>query len=245
MKNHTILFAILALTGLLSFPALAALEPSYQSGKTRAVVPWYGKVDAESLKADLDFVAGMRPHHAGALTMSEEYLNDKDASSALLKQLARGIIHNQKFEISMLDTVEEFANKALAEGKSAMRRIATKGLAQQQRFYRAPIPGPWAAGSESRAVSVADVKFSKAMIIHHQGALDMCNDYLADPRVRNGYLKRMCLDILVDQSQEIAFMESIIGDYHGDAAAITIDPSMIHGMEGMKHAGHGAAHTKH
>ena len=45
----------------------------------------------------------MRPHHAGALTMSQDYLQDPASSSPLLHQLARAIIINQKLEVLLLD----------------------------------------------------------------------------------------------------------------------------------------------
>jgi uncharacterized protein (DUF305 family) len=216
-------------------PAMAAVEPNYTHHEPRAVTPWYGTPNAQERQADLDFITGMRPHHAGALTMSEEYLNDPQAANDSLKQLARGIIRNQEFEIGMLDTVQK--NLADASGKS-MQQIATKGLAQRQKFTRSPMPGPLDAWAGSKEISERDVQFAKAMIIHHQAALDMAHEYLRSPQGQNGYLEKMCLDILVDQSQEIAFMQAVIDDYPGDAALVKIDDSMIHGMDHMQHAKH-------
>ncbi len=79
------------------------------------------------------------------------------------------------------------------------------------------------------------VRFAKAMIIHHEGALDMANAYLADPDANNGYLKLMSLDILRDQRMEIDLMKSIIGKYAGNPDDVKIDPSMVHGMDHMMH----------
>lgn len=213
------------------FPAQAAVEGGYDPEKPRAVTPWYGGTDAASRTADLDFIKGMRPHHAGALTMSAQYLGDRKASNASLKQLARGIIRNQEFEILMLDTVE----RHISRSKGAYEQIATGSLAQRHKFQRAPMPGFLDALAQPRAVTARDVQFAKAMIIHHQGALDMAQAYLEDPAAHNGYLRLMCLDILTDQKQEIAFMEKTIAAYPGDAGKIRVDSSMIHGMEGMKH----------
>jgi uncharacterized protein (DUF305 family) len=116
-----------------------------------------------------------------------------------------------------------------------MQQIATDGLSQNQRFFRAPMPGPLDKWADRNPVSAEDVRFAKAMIVHHQGALDMANAYLQNPDTDNGYLERMCLDILLDQQQEIDFMHSVIAQYPGDADAIKIDPTMVHGMEGMHH----------
>lgn len=238
MKKILPFFAVLLLT---QAPALAAVEPSYDPGKPLAVTPWYGMAGPAQIAADQNFVTGMRPHHAGALTMSESYLADPGASNARLKQLARGIIHNQRFEIAMLDTVQHHLHASTDD--MTRQRIATGNLSQAKRFYRAPMPGPLDAWAGPRDVSRRDVEFAKAMIIHHQGALDMARDYLNNPDAKNNYLELMCLDILLDQAQEIALMQSIIDAYPGNPDDIKIDPSMIHGMDGMNHGGgHDSAH---
>lgn len=221
----------------LCYPAAAEslVEPSY-THDPRTATPWYIPVSPEKRDKDLAFIAGMRPHHAGALTMSEEYLSNSQASNSMLKQLAKGIIHNQKFEISMLDRVGSYLKELdFSAGSSSMKQVAAKGLSLEQRFFRAPMPGflDWFAGDDK--TSVADVKFAKAMIVHHEAALVMCQDYLDNPDAHNGYLSRMCLDIAVDQAQEIAFMHEQMNKYDGDVAQVAVDPSMIHGMDHMTH----------
>lgn len=220
--------------------AFAAVEPDYDPSKPPVTTPWFGKVGALERDTDLRFIEGMRPHHAGALTMSQAYLNNADASDPRLKKLAKGIIHNQTFEIGMLDVVEGFMKPHIpANGAAEWRQIATQGLAQKQKFIRAPLPALWGGG----VVSIEDVRFAKAMIIHHEGALTMCDDYLSNQNARNKYLRLLCVDIKKDQKLDIDFMRSVIADYTGDPDLIKIDPSMIHGMEGMAH-GHAAAHEK-
>jgi len=96
-----------------------------------------------------------------------------------------------------------------------------------------------APGLES---SERDVKLAKEMMIHHQAALDMARDYNADPQATNLILRRLNLDIIVDQSYEIGFFQQIVDRFPGDPAAVEID-DMIPGMEDMDHgAGHGARH---
>lgn len=58
------------------------------------------------MAADRDYVRGMRPHHAGAVTMARDYLADPEARSPVLRQLAPAIVANQAFEITLLDMVE-------------------------------------------------------------------------------------------------------------------------------------------
>ena len=236
----TILTLMLLGAAFIPFSAQAAVEPDYTPDKPPVLKPWYGNVGAAQRKADLDFIAGMRPHHAGALTMSEEYLKSSGASDPRLKKLAKGIIHNQTFEIGMLDTVEGFMKPEAPHHGSEWRQVAAQGLAQKQRFIRAPLPVLWGGGP----VSAEDVRFAKAMIVHHEGALTMCNDYLSDPAADNKYLRLLCVDILKDLKLDISFMKSVIADYPGNPDDIKIDPSMIHGMEGMAHGAHGSHGAK-
>jgi uncharacterized protein (DUF305 family) len=119
----------------------------------------------------------------------------------------------------------------------ALQPMATEGVAQRQGFMRAPIPGVLDAVGP---VSVRDVQFAKAMTVHHQAALDMARAYQADPAARNGFLALLNVDIVTDQSQEIALMRAVTAAYAGDAAAIPVEPGMVHGMEGMQHR-HSAA----
>lgn len=224
------------------YAAASVVEPDYDPSKPPVLTPWFGNVGAAERKADLDFIAGMRPHHAGALTMSEEYLKSEGSSDPRLKALAKGIIHNQEFELGMLDMVEEYMKPEAPHHGTEWRKIADKGLAQKQRFIRAPLPVTWGGGT----VSTEDVRFAKAMIVHHEGALTMCNDYNANPAAKNKYLRLMCVDVLRDQKLDIDFMNKVISDYPGNPDDVKIDPSMIHGMEGMSHGGHGASsHAGH
>lgn len=233
MKKLTIFCLGLA---LYTVPAFAAVEPNYDPSKPPVTTPWFAKQSAPERQADLDFIKGMRPHHEGALTMSEEYLKSPQASSTPLKRLAKGIIHNQKFEIGMLNRVDELARGPLDEGKR--RQIAEQGLAQKQRFTRAPMP-PSSKGDAP--VTARDVQFAKAMIVHHEGALHMAQAYLDNPDANNKYLRLLCLDILLDQKQEIGFMNAVIARYPGNPADVKIDASMVHGMDGMHHPAPGEA----
>lgn len=225
-------------------PALAQVEGSYTHEHDRVSTPWYIANTAQSQAADLAFIEHMRPHHAGALSMSIEYLADPNAQNARLQQLARGIMHNQEFEIAVMDMIEGYQQGARADG--SIEQVAEKDMAQKLVFWRAPMPGPLDRFYGDAGVSARDVQFAKAMIIHHEGALVMARDYLDGPS-RNGYLRLLCLDILRDQANEIAYMHSIIDLYDGDADAVEISADMIHGMEGMEHMlpGYEGGHAHH
>ena len=74
---------------LAAAPALAAVEENYASGEPPITTTWFAPVSDAAQRADREYIAGMRPHHAGALSMSREYLADPGRSSPLLQALAR------------------------------------------------------------------------------------------------------------------------------------------------------------
>jgi uncharacterized protein (DUF305 family) len=232
-----------AATLALAAPSMAAIEEGYQPGGAPVPTTWYEPASPAALKADRDYVAGMRPHHAGALTMAREYLADPQASSPMLKALAVAIIHNQSFEIGLLDEVSRNLDRPpivlnLGLARIALQPSATEGLGQLQKFQRSPIPGAAAALADPGApVTARDVQFARAMTVHHQAALETARAYHANPDARNGFLGLMNVDIVTDQSQEIALMRRVIATYPGDPDAVQVDASMIHGMEGMRHGG--------
>jgi uncharacterized protein (DUF305 family) len=236
-RTSTLLAATLA-AAIGATPAFAAIEDGYQPSDAAITSTWFALRSDAAQKADRDYVAGMMPHHAGALSMSRDYLADSGRSSPLLQALARAIVTNQSFEIGVLDAVAKNLDAApmrLPFG-IVLQPVATEGLTQSQRFIRAPVPS--SAGYSVGPVSARDVLFAKAMVIHHDAAVRMAQAYHADPAAKNGFLGLMNVDIVTDQTQEIALMERVVAAYPGDAAALVPDASMVHGMEGMSHAGH-------
>ena len=218
---------------LSALPARAAIEEGYVPGGAPVPSTWYGPADAAAAEADRAYIRGMRPHHAGALTMARDYLADPEARSPALRRLAEAIIRNQAFEIGLLDDVARNLDRPpLRLGGLALQPMATEGVAQRDGFMRSPIPGLLDAAGP---VTARDVQFAKAMSAHHQAALDMARAYQANPAARNGFLALMNVDIVTDQSQEIALMRAVTASYAGDAAAVPVDLGMIHGMEGMGH----------
>ena len=233
------LTAALALMLAAPLPAAAMLEGDFERGTGPALTTWYRLADPAAMRADQGYVAGMRPHHAGALTMSQDYLADPASSSPLLRQLARAIIINQQFEVLLLDEGDANLSRPPVVLPFGLRLqpMATEGVAQARLFRHEPIPG-LESGYAMGPVSERDVQFAKAMTIHHQGALDMARGYHANPDARNGFLGLFNVDVITDQATEIALMGRVVASYPGDADAVRVDPSMIHGMEGM--AGHGS-----
>jgi uncharacterized protein (DUF305 family) len=210
-------------------------------------------VDPAIVRADLEYVAGMVPHHEGALTMSNEYLDDPRGTNPILRELAHAIIANQRFEIALLEQVRRRVEKEpqtladLGFTRVARRELGIDGLEHAWKFVKRRPPGfldvALAPDLES---SERDVKFSREMMLHHQMAIDMARSYNAGPNATNLILKRLNFDIMVDQANEIALLQQIVDRFPGDPNAVAIDESIpgmdmpMHDSEGMGRDGHGA-----
>jgi uncharacterized protein (DUF305 family) len=201
-----------------------------------------------TVRADLEYVAGMVPHHAGALTMSTAYLEDPRGTNPVLRELAHAIIANQRFEIALLEEVRRRAQKPpetiadLGVARLARRELGIDGLEHQRKFVKRRPPGfldlALAPGLEA---SERDVKFSREMMLHHQMAIDMARAYNADPAATNLILKRLNFDIMVDQANEMALLQQIVDRFPGDPNAVQIDES-IPGMDMPMRHGEGMGH---
>jgi uncharacterized protein (DUF305 family) len=220
------------------------------------VLPSGESVDPTIVRTDLDYAAAMKRHHEGAVTMSTDYLEDARGTNPILRKLARAIIANQRFEIAVLDVVRQHVEKGpetvadLGAVSVVRREIGVDGLEHQWKFVKRRPPGlldlALAPGLEP---SERDVKFSKEMMLHHQMALDMARAYNADPNATNLILKRLNLDIIVDQPNEIGFLQQIVERFPGDPDAVEIDRSipgmdmpMDHGGDSMGGMDHGTQH---
>ena len=198
-------------------------------------------IDPEVMRADLEYAAGMRQHHQGAVTMSQAYLEDPQGTNPVLRKMARGIIHNQRFEIALLDVVQRHAAAEpetvldLGFARVVRRSTGEDGLEHEWGVLKREPPSALdLAGAP--ASSERDVKFAKEMMIHHQAAVDMAQEYNANPQATNLVLKRLNLDIVVDQSYEIGFLQQIVDRFPGDPDTVEIS-DQIPGMEGMDHGG--------
>jgi uncharacterized protein (DUF305 family) len=202
-------------------------------------------LDPRTIRADLDYAAGMQQHHEGAVTMSSDYLEDPQGTNPVLRKMARGIIANQRFEIALLEVVQR---QVAAEPQTILdlgfarivrRQAGVDGLEHEWGVLKRDPPGALdLALAPGLASSERDVKFAKEMMIHHQAAVDMARRYNADPEARNLILKRLNRDIVVDQAYEIGFLQQIVARFPGDPDAVGI-ADQIPGMEGMDHgAGH-------
>ena len=140
---------------------------------------------------EIMFAQGMIPHHQQAIDMSNMAL--KNGASAEIKKLAKGIISAQRKEISQL-------KYWLTATKSSMTMDHDMGM-----------DGMLSKGDLAALKKLKGSKFNsaflKAMIAHHEGALEMV-DLLDD--TENMEAKKIAADILKGQSAEITFMKKLL-----------------------------------
>jgi uncharacterized protein (DUF305 family) len=140
---------------------------------------------------EIMFAQGMIPHHQQAIDMSNMAL--KNSASPEVKKLAKEIIAAQGKEIVQL-------KYWLTATKSSMTMDHDMGMGGML--------------SKSDLIALKKLKgvkfdsaFLKAMIAHHEGALDMVS--MLD-RTKNSEAKKIAIDIRAGQSAEITLMKKLL-----------------------------------
>lgn len=160
-----------------------------------ATAPVTASSHANSLKNlgmnEIMFAQGMIPHHQQAIDMSNMAL--KNGTSAEVKKLAKGIISTQQKEISQL-------KYWLTATKSSMTMDHDMGM-------NGMLSKSDLAALKKLKGSKFNTAFLKAMIAHHEGALQMV-DLLNG--TKNVEAKMIAADITKGQSAEITFMKKLL-----------------------------------
>ena len=141
--------------------------------------------------SEIMFAQGMIPHHQQAIDMSNMAL--KNGASSEVKKLAKGIISAQKKEISQL----KYWLKATNSSMTMDHDMGMNGMLSMNDLN---------ALKKLRG-SKFDAAFLKAMIAHHEGALEMVS--MLD-RTKNSEAKKIAMDIRAGQSEEITLMKKLL-----------------------------------
>jgi uncharacterized protein (DUF305 family) len=197
-------------------------------------------------RADRDYALMMARHHKGAVDMARLYLADPRGTNPILSRLAAAIIHNQRFEISVLEIVRQDVERGprptLAAGGSEffVLRRGRHGLEHDWHFIKDAPPGAldvWL--TRGMTVSDFDVQFARPMIEHHAAALTMVAEYNRNPDGGNAVIGAMNYDIAVDQKAEIDLLRRVLARYPGNLAAVPDHFPMMDvmqlSMSGMPH----------
>ncbi|MFO0388722.1 MAG: DUF305 domain-containing protein [Alphaproteobacteria bacterium] len=142
--------------------------------------------------ADVDFAAGMMPHHQGAVDMvSVLHKYGKDAE---LRDLGNRIVTWQNAEIGIM-------KRWLAANQGVAGCADAKSTSQ----YKEAMDAMHKAMDISYTGD-ADVDFVNGMIPHHQGAIDMA--WILIEHGRDPELRKISYDVIRSQEQEIKLMKN-------------------------------------
>jgi uncharacterized protein (DUF305 family) len=148
-------------------------------------------VEGDGNEADVAFVAGMIPHHQGAIEMAA--LVEDRTERPELRDLADGIVEVQAAEVETLQGMLDRLGGE--EGVAVDPDHAAKGMAGE-------------AGMEELAAAEGedfDRRFVKLMVAHHEGAIEMAEEVLADGE--DAEVAALAEDVIAAQQAEIEQMQ--------------------------------------
>ncbi|HEY9827957.1 MAG TPA: DUF305 domain-containing protein [Stenomitos sp.] len=149
---------------------------------------------------DLRFIDAMIPHHEGAVIMAQAA--QQKAQHSELKTLATAIIKAQNAEIDQMKQWRAKwypnASKTPMAWHADMGHMMAMSATQRQDMMMQQDLGAADAGF--------DLRFIKAMIPHHEGALIMAQEVLS--KTQRPEIKKLAQDILSSQQAEIQQMKT-------------------------------------
>ena len=153
--------------------------------------------------AAIDFLSGMVPHHAAAISMAESYLNH-GGNHRVLAPLAQDIIEAQAEEITQM---ESMLTSIQAEG--------VQDTEQADAYLEAYHKGMNHDMMHTAANSSLDAAFAEGMLMHHQMAVDMAT--VIQPHTNEEEVLSFARAIVETQNQEIDSMQSVLTELNGAA----------------------------
>lgn len=156
--------------------------------------------NAAGNQTDAGFVAGMIPHHEGALEMAR--LAQSRAQHPELRKLADQILASQTTEIAEMKKIQPTLPKA--GGHDGHMGMSDKEMGMDGDM------------EDLRNAKPFDKAFLEMMIPHHEGAVRMAKLELA--KGKNRQVKALARNIESSQAKEIAQMRKWLFDWYGAKA---------------------------
>jgi uncharacterized protein (DUF305 family) len=186
-------------------PAMSEM-PAMEPESDRPEIFYYGR--HPYTKADVDFMAGMIPHHAQALIMAG--MAASHGAREDVRILCERIIVAQGDEIALM------RGWLRDRGEFVPEPDATHHMMQMGGEEHAMLMPGMLSEEEMTALDAArgpewDRLFLIGMIKHHQGAVDMVNELWASYGAAQGdVVFQFSSDVLTDQTIEIDFMTKML-----------------------------------
>jgi uncharacterized protein (DUF305 family) len=162
--------------------------------------------------ADVDFMAGMIPHHAQAVVMAG--WAPSHGARADVAVLCERIVVAQRDEIAMMQTWLGDRGQFVPDATSTRHRMKMNGVEHDMLMPGMLTDEEMAALDRARGPEF-DRLFLVGMIKHHQGAIDMVDVlFKAYGAAQDETVFRFASDVYADQSIEIDRMNKMLEEPH-------------------------------
>ena len=204
--------------------AVPIFQPGAPGQPSRIVTPEEARALGRTTftGGDVRFMQHMIVHHAQAVEMVA--LLETHGADPTVGLMGRRIALSQEAEIALMrgwlaerGQSETMADRAGHAGHGGMDHAMHTGPAAPDPDDVAPMAGmltPRQMRTLAEARGVAfDRLFLTGMILHHQGALDMVDDLMAQPDAANDtLLSDFAASVVADQQAEILRMQSLLSE---------------------------------
>jgi uncharacterized protein (DUF305 family) len=165
-------------------------------------------VRAPYSEADIDFMAGMIPHHAQAVLIAGWAASH--GARPDVRVLCERIVVGQRDEIAMMRTWLRDRGQAVPDANATHHRMKMNGVEHDMLMPGMLTPEELARLDKAQGAEW-DRLFLEAMIRHHQGALKMVDDlYDAHGAMQDEDVFKFVSDLYADQTIEIDRMQKML-----------------------------------
>lgn len=192
-----------------SATSTATTTPETTSATT-ATTEADGEISADHNDADIMFAQMMIPHHQQAVEMSEMLLA-KEGIPAQVVEFAQGVIDAQGPEIDRMNAMLEAWGQQPVTDSGGMDHGEMGGMDHGEMGGMSGMMSQedMTALEEAQGTEAARL-YLEQMTAHHEGAVDMARDEVADGQ--NPHAITLAEQVINDQEAEIAQMQQMLTD---------------------------------
>lgn len=201
-----------------SAPSTATTTPE-TTETTTATTEADGEISADHNDADIMFAQMMIPHHQQAVEMSETLLA-KEGIPAQVVEFAQGVIDAQGPEIDRMNAMlEAWDQQPVTDsgGMGTMDEMGGMDHGEMGGMDHGEMGGMSGMMSQEDMTALEEAQGTEAarlyleqMTAHHEGAVDMARDEVADGQ--NPHAITLAEQVINDQEAEIAQMQQMLTD---------------------------------
>ena len=169
------------------------------------------------VKADVDFMSGMIPHHAQAVLISG--WAPSHGARPDLRVLCERIVVAQRDEIALMQNWLKERNQPVPDATNTKMHMTMNGM-EHDMLMPGMLSDEQLAELDRARGADFDRLFLRAMIRHHEGAISMVDTLFASyGAAQDDTIYRFASDVVADQSTEIERMHkmldaSLAGGHH-------------------------------